>query len=109
MAKGRTKSSLAEGLEVVYTPSKVAFFVWTYLKGSLPTIDVLQHYGLIMSNVYPLCLKDEETTAHILIHCAFASKVWNLFLGEIGLSWVPPQDMESFFPFLGGHRKVFRK
>lgn len=31
---------------------------------------------------------------HIFIHCPFASKVWNLFLGDIGLSWVIPQGMD---------------
>lgn len=32
-------------------PSKEAFFLWTAARGHLPTIDLLQHRGMIRPNV----------------------------------------------------------
>lgn len=66
-------------------PSKVVFFLWTTARGRLPTIDLLQHKGIILLSVCLLCMKEEESADHLFIHFPFVAKVWGMFLGEIGL------------------------
>lgn len=89
-------------------PSKIYFFLWTCLKGSLLTIGVLQQCGLILLNACPLWLQDEENIKHIFIHYPFASKIWTLFLREIDLSWIFPKGLDMLL-LSWEIRKVSRK
>lgn len=65
------------------------------VKGRLPTINLLQRRGMIFPNACPLCLHDAKSINHIFIHCPFASEIWEMFLKEIGLSWVFPNRVIS--------------
>lgn len=40
------------------------------------TMNQLRIGNFIVVNGYPMCLRNEEITTHLLIHCSFANKVW---------------------------------
>lgn len=75
-------------------PSKVAFIMWTAVRGHLPTIDLLQNRGMVIPNACPLDLQDAESMNRIFLHCPFAAEIWELFLNEIGLAWVFPKELD---------------
>ena len=44
-----------------------------------------------------MCLKDEETAHHLLIHCQVTNKVWTAMLKFFYMSWVMPKTVEDLF------------
>ena len=42
-----------------------------------------------------LCLEEEETADHLLIHCRWVSALWDLALSLIGISWVQPSNVRD--------------
>lgn len=76
-------------------PSKVTFFIWMAVKGHLPTIDLLQHRDMLIPNACYLCLYNAGSIDHIFIHCPYVVEIWEMFLKEIGLSWVFPSSIAS--------------
>ena len=44
-----------------------------------------------------MCLKEEETVHHLLIHCKFACKVWSFALNCFDMKWVMPGTVEDLF------------
>ena len=48
-----------------------------------------------------MCLQEEETVHHMLIHCKFASKVWSFVLYCFDMKWVMPGIVEcSYLVFM---------
>ncbi|OVA15095.1 Reverse transcriptase zinc-binding domain [Macleaya cordata] len=78
-----------------HIPLKVNFFVWTAYHNRILTIDNLKKRGFILPNCCYLCGRNEETVAHIMLHCSFTSKVWNLLLPRTGWTWVPPPSVAA--------------
>ena len=58
-----------------YVPPRVSVFCRVTRKHKIMTIDKLQRRKHFLVNGCPMCLKDEETAHHLLIHCQFAYKV----------------------------------
>ncbi|XP_059629880.1 uncharacterized protein LOC132272811 [Cornus florida] len=71
-------------------PLKVAFFVWTSVLGRILTQDNLRRRSQVVVNRWFMCLSDEESVDHLLIHCSLARECWDLMLGLFGFYWVMP-------------------
>ena len=66
-------------------------------KHKILTIDKLQRRKHFLANGFPMCLKEEETANHLLIHCQFSYKVWMAMLNFFDLSWVMPKNVGDLF------------
>lgn len=62
--------------------------VWLAILQKIFTMDKLLKRRQRILNECPLCLADEETKNHLLIHCMFFTKVWAVFLRKFGMIWV---------------------
>ena len=76
--------------------SRVLAFCWIAWCHKILSIDNLRRKCIIV-NGYPLCLKDEETINHLMIHCVFANKIWAFFLNMFEVQWVMPQSDYDLF------------
>ena len=47
--------------------------------------------------VQSMCLEDEETVHHLLIHCPFAHRVWSALFEMFGMECVIPRIVEDLF------------
>ena len=56
-------------------PPRVLVFCWIVRKYKILTIDKWRRRNHIVVNGCPLCLNDEESVHHLMIHCVFASKL----------------------------------
>ena len=61
------------------------------------TINKLRRRNHIIINGCPMCLEDEETVHHLLIHCPFAHRVWSALFEMFGMEWVMPRTLEDLF------------
>ena len=52
---------------------------------------------LFCVNGCPMCLKEEETTHYLLIHCQYAYKVWMALLNFFDMNWVMPKNVDDLF------------
>ena len=42
-----------------------------------------------------VCLEEEETVDHLLIHCSWVSSLWHLSLSLMAVRWVQPCSVED--------------
>ena len=68
-------------------PPKVAFFAWEASWGKVLTHEQLQRRGFSLANRCFLCLSEEETVDHLLLHCIKTRVLWNLLFSLFGISW----------------------
>ncbi|RVW34286.1 putative ribonuclease H protein [Vitis vinifera] len=68
-------------------PPKVAFFAWEASWGKILTQEQLQRRGFSLANRCFLCLSEEETVDHLLLHCVKTRVLWNLLFSLFGISW----------------------
>ncbi|XP_059626918.1 uncharacterized protein LOC132269677 [Cornus florida] len=73
-------------------PLKVAFFAWTSVLGRILTQDNLRRRNQVVITRCYLCLHDEETIDHLLLHCSMARGCWDLMIGLFGIPWVMPSS-----------------
>ncbi|KAL4183553.1 hypothetical protein AMTRI_Chr11g155670 [Amborella trichopoda] len=59
------------------------------------TIDNLQKRGFQFPNGCIMCLNEDETISHLLLHCDFAYSVWSLLIQLFRLSWVLPPSVQA--------------
>lgn len=76
---------------------RVIAFGWLALQKKILTLDNLRRRRLIVVNVCPMCLNDEKTVDHLLLHCKFASQLRSSVLGRFGCLWVLPFSLLQFF------------
>lgn len=60
---------------LTYSP-RILIFCWVASLQKVLTMDQLRRKNFINVNGCLLCLNDEESVNHLLIHCNFAHKVW---------------------------------
>ncbi|CAL8997556.1 unnamed protein product [Prunus brigantina] len=68
------------------TPPKVKIFVWQAVLGKLNTGDTLQRhcpYMCLSPHWCVLCNRAGESVDHLLLHCPFSIKLWEMLLKEI--------------------------
>ncbi|RVW95287.1 Transposon TX1 uncharacterized 149 kDa protein [Vitis vinifera] len=66
---------------------KISFFAWEATWGKALTLDKVQKRGWALANRCFLCLENEETIDHLLLHCSRTKVLWIfflLFLGYLG-------------------------
>lgn len=70
-------------------PPKVSFFMWLASKQKVLTQDKLikRKWRDWVNHCY-LCINDAESSTHMLLHCSYASKVWNSFIQEFNIVWI---------------------
>jgi len=77
-------------------PSKVVAFSWKLLHNRIPT-KVNLSYRNVLSPEIPLnCVMCDgviESANHLMLHCAFAMKVWDGVMRWLGFSKVIPPDI----------------
>ena len=61
------------------------------------TIDKLRRRNHIIVNGCPICLKDEESVHHLMIHCPFPNRVGIDILDMFGMQWVMPRAVDDLF------------
>ena len=54
---------------------------------------------VILNNTFhcPLCLRDEESVHHLMIHCSFAYRVWIVIINLLDVNRVMPKTVEDLF------------
>lgn len=77
---------------LVPTSPKLQLFLWKITNRALPTGDNLQRRGL-MHNTACIHCGQPETAEHLLFHCEFTKKVWELIPLVIAFD---PDDVSSF-------------
>ncbi|RVW39006.1 putative ribonuclease H protein [Vitis vinifera] len=91
-------------------PPKVAFFAWEASWGKVLTQEQLQRRGFSLANRCFLCLSEEETVDHLLLHCIKTRVLWNLLFSLFGISWTLSCSVKSTLlgwtgGFVGKRRK----
>ena len=69
-------------------PPKVCFFAWAATLEKVSTEDFLKRRNFHGPSRCVLCRQDEEMVHHLLVHCHWASSLWQLGLSLLGVSWV---------------------
>ncbi|KAL4189261.1 hypothetical protein AMTRI_Chr08g164620 [Amborella trichopoda] len=59
-------------------PPRTKLFQWLAIQGKPLTLDNLQKRGFQFPNRCIMCLNEEETVTHRLLHCNFAYSIWSL-------------------------------
>ena len=75
-------------------PPKVAFFAWEAFWGKILTMEQLQRRGYSLANRCFLCLSEEETVDHLLLHCVKMRALWSLLFSLFGVAWVLSRSEE---------------
>lgn len=78
-------------------PPRILVFCWLALLQIFLTLDKLETRKHIIVNGCPLCLTDEETVNHLLIHSSFATRIWSSVLYRFGVQWVMPRIISELF------------
>ena len=65
-------------------PPRVAFFVWTAALGRILTTDNLRHRRVLVLDYCWMCKRNGESISHLLLHCSYATELWNFFLNILG-------------------------
>ncbi|RVW88076.1 Transposon TX1 uncharacterized 149 kDa protein [Vitis vinifera] len=93
---------------------KISFFAWEATWGKALTLDKVQKRGWALANRCFLCLKNEETIDHLLLHCSRTKVLWDLLFTIFGVSWVLPCSVKETLlswhgSFVGNKRKKVRR
>ncbi|KAL4179299.1 hypothetical protein AMTRI_Chr13g119350 [Amborella trichopoda] len=76
-------------------PPRTQLFQWLATLGRPLTIDNLQKRGFQFPNRCIMCLKEEETISHMLLHCDFTYSIWSQLIQLFSLSWVLPPSIQA--------------
>ena len=76
-------------------PPKACFFAWAAALDKVPTKDFLKRRNFHGPSRCVLCREEEETIHHLLVHCQWASLLWQLGLSMMGVCWVQPWKVKD--------------
>ncbi|XP_042482204.1 uncharacterized protein LOC122062621 [Macadamia integrifolia] len=57
---------------------RISIFAWRIMHGKLPTDAAVMKRGIPMASRCDLCRSSSEDLDHILVHCQYAERVWNI-------------------------------
>ena len=80
-----------------YVPPRVLSFCWVACLQKILTMDQVRRKNYIIVNKCPLCLNEEETTYHLLIHSKYAHEVWVSIVDMFDMSWAMPCTVMELF------------
>ena len=76
---------------------KCKIFVWLAVQYRLWTSDRRARHGMQDDTVACfLCLQEEDTVDHILVHYSYAKEVWHLCFTKVGVDAPYPEHNETF-------------
>ena len=90
-------SGFWHSLQKIKAPPRVTTFVWLALRKKILTMDNLRRRNMVVVNACPLCLADEETVDHLLLHCKMTKALWSSILNDFNCCWVLPESLPDFF------------
>ncbi|KAF5444907.1 hypothetical protein F2P56_033999 [Juglans regia] len=65
-----------KALWLLEVSGKVKLFIWKCLNNILPTKDNLFRKQIVDNNLYPICIREVETSVHTIWVCPAAADVW---------------------------------
>ena len=68
-------------------PSKVAFFVWIAVLGTILTIDNLHKKKVLILDLFCMCKSNGELVDHLLLHCPIVFELWSMVFTLFGIYW----------------------
>ena len=71
----------------------MCFFAWAATVGKIPTEGMLKIRNFSGPSRCFMCLEEEETVDHLLVHCRWVSSLWDLSLSLMGISWVQSSNV----------------
>ena len=75
----------------VWVQPKISLFAWEDAWGKTLTLDLVQKRGWSLANRCFMCLENEGTIDHLLLHCSKTRRtLWELLFTLVGVSWVLP-------------------
>ena len=72
-------------------PSKVAFFVWIAVLGTILTIDNLHKKKVLILDLFCMCKSNGELVDHLLLHCPIVFELWSMVFTLFGIYWAMPK------------------
>jgi hypothetical protein len=80
-------------------PPKVEIFCWMAIINRLNTRGVLVRRGVLDSSDSncPICLVEEESVDHLILHCHKHWIIWSKIIKWWGLSWCCPKKFSGLF------------
>ena len=69
-----------------WAPPKCKFFAWLILQNRIWTNDRLERRGWPNGKLCPLCRCVDETACHLLLHCRYSIRIWNMIKTWLGLA-----------------------
>jgi len=82
--------SLPSPFGILELLQKFCFFASVASKAKIPMKDKLKRRNYTSRSRCSMCLEEEESVDHLLMHCRWASSLWDLSLSLMGASWVQP-------------------
>ncbi|XP_050213550.1 uncharacterized protein LOC126664959 [Mercurialis annua] len=95
---GNVRSAPFSVLLTSISPPRILFIVWLGFHDRVSSLLLLNSINIIAANQV-LCSLSliPESQDHILLHCSFATSVWNKILRMLGISFVMPKSLVCFF------------
>ncbi|KAE8803530.1 hypothetical protein D1007_20607 [Hordeum vulgare] len=85
-----------------WATAKCRFFVWTALLGKVLTVDDLLRCKRVNNYFCPLCMRNLETTFHLLVDCSWSRHIWGTIATRTSLpsldlaTWNDDSDLNSW-------------
>ncbi|XP_010260878.1 PREDICTED: uncharacterized protein LOC104599835 [Nelumbo nucifera] len=78
------------------SPSKINALVWAAdLDRCLTKAHLCKRGVHIQDQSCVLCGQGLEDNSHLFLHCSISARIWNHFLGSVGLAWSMPASVKE--------------
>jgi len=64
-----------------------SFIFWRLYLGKMPTDENLRAWGCVVVFVCSFCLKTDESSVHLFLHCPFAVELWIWICGRLNCTF----------------------
>ena len=92
---GTISSSMDKSVWRPWAPPKTKFFAWLANQNRVWTADRLAKRGWPNCGLCPFCKQTTESLVHLMVHCRFTRRIWDLIKGWLGLHNVNTGDWSN--------------